>query len=78
MGRQPSLQKRLTVSVSAALGEQIHVTCRSGVVLAEMPGVGYGGREIGEIMDDEVNEPGYAGAGALSAARAYICVRVRQ
>jgi hypothetical protein len=54
------------------------VTCRSGVVLAEMPGVGYGGREIGEIMDDEVNEPGYAGAGALSAARAYICVRVRQ
>jgi hypothetical protein len=32
--------------------------CRSGVLLAETPGVGYGGREIGEIRDDEVNEPG--------------------
>jgi hypothetical protein len=51
------------------------------VVLAETPGVGYGGREIGEIRDDEVNEPGYAGAGTLYAdttPRAYMCVRVRQ
>jgi hypothetical protein len=32
--------------------------CRSGVLLVVEPGVGYGGREIGEIREDEVREPG--------------------
>jgi hypothetical protein len=37
----------------------------SGVLFAVPPGVGYGGREIGEIREDDVRDPGYAGAGAL-------------
>ena len=32
--------------------------CQSGVVLAETPGVGYRGKEISEIWDDELNDQG--------------------